>query len=172
MGWIDIIVSLRDRITGNVELGAGSARIQVRSGSGEVPGFRDVIDKGNNLKSALTNAIKNAQSRFGVSADIYGKRESIRTDEERKRYKSMYDKILSISPQRAQMFAASWEELGVDFTEYLDRWQVYIDRNTPSAEAVNRPADNHKSVVTEAKKSNMNQGVSNAAGNTEIKVTI
>lgn len=172
MGWIDIIVSLKDRVTGNVELGGGSARIQVRSGSGDVPGFRDVIDKGNNLKSALTNAIKNAQSRFGISADIYGKREGVRTEEEIKRFKSMLEQIKLISVQRAQMFSGGWEELGVDFTEYLDRWQMYIDRNTPSAEATNKSADNRKSVVTEAKESNTNQGVSDAAGSTEIKLKI
>jgi hypothetical protein len=128
MGWITVYISLKDRITGNTELGAGSARIQVNRGV-EEPGFRDVIDMGNNHKSALTNAIKNAQSRFGISADIYQRRESVPTDEERKRHDSMKSLIYGISPTRSKMFAEQWTNLGTDWTEFLDRWQIYIDNN-------------------------------------------
>jgi len=127
-GWINIIVSLKDRITGNVELGADSARIQVKTGT-EVPNFRDIIDMGNNLKSALSKAIKNAQSRFGVSADIYGRRESVPTEEERVRYEKMSKDIYEISPTRAQIFKDQWAGLGTDWSEFLDKWQVYINRN-------------------------------------------
>lgn len=127
-GWINVIVSLTDRITNNVELGADSARIQVRR-EAEVPSFRDIIDMGNNLKSALSKAIKNAQSRFGIAADIYQKRESVPTDEERKRYEQMATEIYAISPTRAQMFKEQWAGLGTDWSEFLDKWQVYIDRS-------------------------------------------
>jgi hypothetical protein len=129
-GWIDIVISLKDRVTGNVELGAGSAKIQRRRSDGEI------LDKGNNLKSALTNAIKNAQSRFGTGADVYGKREETRSDEEVSRFKQMLSAIKAMSPTRAQMFESQWKELGVDFTEFLDRWQVYIDRNSPAESKV------------------------------------
>lgn len=129
MGWINVIVSLKDRITGNTELGAGSARIQVSRGV-ETPGFRDVIDMSNNIKSALTNAIKNAQSRFGIAADVYQKRESIPTDAERDRAAEMRARIYEINATRAKMFTEQWNNLGTDWTEFLDRWQVYIDRNT------------------------------------------
>lgn len=135
MGWINVIVSLEDRITGNTELGAGSARIQVSRGV-ETPGFRDVIDMSNNIKSALTNAIKNAQSRFGIAADVYQKRESIPTDAERDRSVEMRLKIHEINATRARMFTEQWNNLGTDWTEFLDRWQVYIDRNTAQ-----KPAD-------------------------------
>ena len=128
LGWIDIIVSLEDRLTGNVELGAGSARIQVRQGVTEAPGFRDVVDKGNNLKSALTNAIKNAQSRFGYGADVYGKRESVRTKDDIERYKKLYDDVKALSTTKAQVFAQQWDELGTDFTDFLDGWQFFVDR--------------------------------------------
>lgn len=134
LGWINVIVSLRDRITGNTELGAGAARIQVSRGV-ETPGFRDVIDMSNNIKSALTNAIKNAQSRFGIAADVYQRRESIPTDDERKRFDEMKKQIHEINATRSRMFAEQWVNLGTDWTEFLDRWQVYVDRNKPQKAA-------------------------------------
>lgn len=129
MGWISIIVSLTDRTTGNTELGAGSARIQVSRGV-ETPGFRDVIDMSNNVKAALTNAIKNAQSRFGIAADVYQRRESVPTDAERGRFDELKKLIHAISATRAKMFQEQWNDLGTDWSEFLDKWQVYIDRNT------------------------------------------
>ena len=133
LGWIDIIVSLEDRITGNVELGAGSARIQVRRNTVEPYQASDIVDKGNNLKAALTNACKNAQSKFGTSADVYGKRESIRTPDEISRFNQMLSTVKRMNPARAKMFEDTWHGLGVDFTEFLDQWQVYIDRFAPEA---------------------------------------
>lgn len=129
MGWITVIVSLTDRTTGNTELGAGSARIQVSRGV-EVPGFRDVIDMSNNVKAALTNAIKNAQSRFGIAADVYQRRESVPTDAERGRYDELKKQIHAINATRAKMFQDQWNDLGTDWSEFLDKWQVYVDRNT------------------------------------------
>lgn len=129
MGWISVIVSLTDRTTGNTELGAGSARIQVSRGV-ETPGFRDVIDMSNNIKAALTNAIKNAQSRFGIAADVYQRRESVPTEAERERFKALKKEIHEISATRAKMFEEQWKDLGTDWTEFLDRWQVYVDRNS------------------------------------------
>lgn len=162
LGWIDVIVSLEDRATGNIELGAGSARIQVRRDSQDPPGFRDVVDKGNNLKSALTNAIKNAQSRFGYGADIYGKREGLRTEEDLERYKRLLVDIKSISQSKAQVFEEQWNELGVDFSDFLDGWQYYVDRvkkkNEVSAEVK----------VTETIK--VNQGVSTQVTNGKKKI--
>lgn len=129
MGWINVIVSLTDRTTGNTELGAGSARIQVSRGV-ETPGFRDVIDMSNNIKAALTNAIKNAQSRFGIAADVYQRRESVPTDAERGRFEEMKKQIHAISATRAKIFADQWNDLGTDWSEFLEKWQVYIDRNS------------------------------------------
>ena len=134
MGWINCIVSLKDRITGNTELGAGAARIQVSRGI-EEPKFRDVIDMSNNVKAALTNAIKNAQSRFGISSDIYRRRESIPTEDERKRFELMKIQIYEINATRAKMFAEQWADLGTEWLEFLERWQVYIDRNTIKQES-------------------------------------
>jgi hypothetical protein len=127
-GWINIIISLTDKITGNVELGADSARIMVKRDA-EEPTFRDIIDMGNNLKSALSKAIKNAQSRFGVSADVYQKRESEPTVDERKRFETMLVQVKDISPSRAQILRDQWAGLGTDWSDFLDKWQVYVDRN-------------------------------------------
>lgn len=133
-GWINIIVSLKDKITGNIELGADSARIMVRR-EAEEPSFRDIIDMGNNIKSALSKAIKNAQSRFGISADVYQKRESEPTNDERKRYDIMLAQIAEISPSRAKIYQDQWANLGTDWSEFMDKWQVYIDRNKSSKAA-------------------------------------
>ena len=127
MGWINVVVSLKDRTTGNIELGSGAARIQVPKGVDE-PGFRDVIDMNNNIKAALTNAIKNAQSRFGICADIYGRRESIPSNLERERFDSLKIEIKAISTTRALQFEEGWNSLGTDWTEYMDKWQSWIDR--------------------------------------------
>lgn len=127
MGWISVIISLKDRTTGNVELGAGAARIQVPKGVDE-PGFRDVIDMNNNVKAALTNAIKNAQSRFGICADIYGRRESVPNDLERERFENLEKDIKTISATRALQFKEGWNSLGTDWNEYLDKWQNWFDR--------------------------------------------
>jgi len=128
MGWISVIISLEDRITGNVELGADAARVQVKSGNPEEPTFRDIIDKGNNLKAALTDAIKNAQSRFGYAADIYRKRESVPTEEERKRFKALVAEIKSVSLMHGDICAEQWNQLGSDFDTYLRRWEIWLKK--------------------------------------------
>ena len=128
-GWIDVIVSVTDKITRNTELGAGSAKIQVSNNTGSI------LDKGNNLTSALTKAIKNAQSRFGHASDIYKKRQEVPSDDEKDRFKSMLIHIKQLNPSRANIFAEQWDQLGTDFTEYLDYWQVYIDKNIQKAES-------------------------------------
>lgn len=139
-GWISVIVRLTNRISGNNELGGASVRIQVRQGSGLEPTFRDIIDKGNNVAAAVTRACKNAQSKFGHAADIYGKREQVRTEDEKKRYKELH-KLISgnLSQLRADQFREGWDALGADFSEYLDSWERYITKITPkkpSAETV------------------------------------
>ncbi len=128
LGWIRCYVSLKDRITGNTELGSGAARIQVSRGIKE-PAWGDVLDMGNASKAALTNAIKNAQSKFGTAADVYRKRESVPTNEERDRFESMKSQIYNINATRAKQFAEKWALLGTDWTDFLDAWQVYVDRN-------------------------------------------
>jgi hypothetical protein len=129
-GWVNVIVSLTDKITGNVELGADSARIMVKRDA-DSPTYRDILDMGNNLKSALSKAIKNAQSRFGVAADVYRKIESEPTQDERERYKQVLQAVNTISPTRSQVFKDQWVGLGTDWSQFLDKWQVYIDRNKP-----------------------------------------
>lgn len=133
-GWITIVVALEDRLTGNVELGTGSARIQVKQGAGDLPSFRDIIDKGNNVTAALTKAIKNAQSRFGWGADVYGKREEVPTDEEKARFELVFKELSKLKFHKAQQFKEAWEQLGVDYSEFLDEWQMFIDRSLKLSE--------------------------------------
>lgn len=111
---VSAVVSLTNGITGNKEIGGDSAKI-----------FNDV---GNSIKSAISKAIKNAQSKFGVAADVYQKRESIPTDDERKRFDELFSKIKSVNPQRASMMERGWQELGTDWAQYLDSWSSYISK--------------------------------------------
>jgi len=138
-GWIDVIVSVTDRTTGNNELGSGSAKIQTSTSTGKV------LDKGNNLTSALSKAIKNAQSRFGHAADIYRKLQELPDDDERERYETMLSQIKNINLTRSYTFAEQWDQLGTGFTDYLDRWQVYVDKqNAKSSLEGSKMEDNKK----------------------------
>lgn len=132
LGWIDIIVSLEDRITGNIELGAGSARIQVRRDA-EAPSFRDIIDKSNNIKAALTEAIKNAQSRFGFGADVYRRRESVPTEDERERFSKIHSELKKLNIMYSQRFEEQWNQLGTDWTDFLNQWQEFVNAKSSSA---------------------------------------
>ncbi|HUV85080.1 MAG TPA: hypothetical protein VMV86_05175 [Methanosarcinales archaeon] len=136
-GWITVIVSLEDRLTGNVELGAGASRIHVRSGT-ELPNFRDIIDLGNNEKAALTQAIKNAQSRFGISADIYGKRDEVSTTQEKEAFEILRNKIKAISLNKATLFTEQWNNLGTGYTEFLNKWEVYVNMNSAEVKLNNQ----------------------------------
>lgn len=121
-GWISVIVQVTDRTTGNTELGGGASLVQVSKASGKI------LDKGNNLTSALSKAIKNAHSRFGHAADVYHKLHELPTDEEKERYESLLAQIQSINPTRAYTYADQWSQLGTDFESYLDKWQSYVTR--------------------------------------------
>lgn len=171
LGWIDVIISLEDRLTGNTEIGGGSARIQTRRDASEPYVSKDIIDKGNNLKAAITNACKNAESRFGVGADVYGKREATRTEEEKIRFSSMLKEIQQISKTRAQLFETGWNEIGVDFSEYLDKWQIYINRNTKVSTEKSKDSLASDTKVIETK-SQIKSNASSTTDNKEIKVII
>jgi len=104
-------------------------RIQVKRDSGPEPTFRDIIDKGNNVAAVVTRACKNAESRFGHGADIYGKREAVRTEEEKERYEHLLKLAkANISADRARLFQEGWEALGADFSEYLEKWEAYLNK--------------------------------------------
>lgn len=109
--WIIVGVKLTDML-GNTELGLKAHRIQfnadkkkaVQSGQmdiGQLTPF-DMIDVGNDVSACLTEAIKNAQSRFGIAADIYNKQ--------------------ILSPEQL-------EELEKDFKMYLDTIQNPVKKS-------------------------------------------
>lgn len=72
-----ITLELTDRVSGNTEIGVGAARIQVKTAAkdefiktGKLSPF-DIVDFDKNIKSARTNAKKDAIKEFGFCADIY-----------------------------------------------------------------------------------------------------
>ena len=131
-GWVTCFVVTTDRITGNSELGADSARIACKKGTSEV------VDLGNNVKSALSRAIKNAQAKFGHAADVYQKRESIPTDDERERYNNLYKDIKVLESKAANIMKERWAELGTDWSIFLDQWEEYYQ--TLEERAANKPS--------------------------------
>jgi hypothetical protein len=139
--WISVIVKVTDRITGNSELGAGAAQIQVSKSTDKV------LDKGNNLTAALSKAIKNAQSRFGHAADIYHKLQELPTDDEKERYESLLAQVKNINPTRSYTFAEQWTQLGTDYTGYLDRWQIYVDRNSQNQDTQSSQGSKKQSLI-------------------------
>lgn len=91
--WIIVGIEVKDKISENVELGLAAHRIQFKADKkkaitgyydeqkqwhaptmnmGELTPF-DMIDVSNDAKAALTDAIKNGQSRHGICSDIYQK---------------------------------------------------------------------------------------------------
>jgi len=120
LGWIFATVELTDGTTGNSEIGAGAARIQVSKeakAKGNITPF-DIIDLDKNAKSALTNAIKNAQSRFGTCADVYNRRESILTEEERSRFESA---ILNVPAAKRSLVREAFKKLKFDYADFIDK---------------------------------------------------
>lgn len=74
-----VTLELTDRISGNTEIGVGAARIQVKTAAkdefiktGKLSPF-DIVDFDKNIKSARTNAKKDAIKEFGFCADVYNR---------------------------------------------------------------------------------------------------
>jgi len=97
------------------KIGSGAARIQVSKSAREdfvengkfISPF-DYVDYGNARKSALTNAIKNAQERFGVGADVNDR--IILSDEEIKLINDKYDELFEsiIDPRTKNKVRERW----------------------------------------------------------------
>jgi len=105
--WIYVIVRVTVKVGDKTisRIGAGASRLQitrearakVESGQGIVTPL-DYVDIGNDIKAAITKAIKNAQERFGIAADINDRivlsQEEIDLLEER--FKELADSIVDI----------------------------------------------------------------------------
>lgn len=96
-------------------VGTGSARIQVKTSAkeeflkngGTISPF-DYVDFGNSRKSALTLAIKNAQERFGIGADITNR--IILSKEETDRIREEFDRLLLLldDPRDKNRYKEKW----------------------------------------------------------------
>lgn len=82
------------------KVGTGSARVQIKTAakkahedSGRVITPFDYVDFGNSRKAALTLAIKNAQERFGIGADITGR--VVLSVEDLEKIKETYTELMS-----------------------------------------------------------------------------
>jgi len=87
---VGVIVS--DNITHEIRVGIDAHRLTFKKGEEKNPD--NVIDIGNDAKSALTEALRNAYSRFGVCADVYNKQLQVGPSPENiKSLESMYQSI-------------------------------------------------------------------------------
>lgn len=127
--WVIVGVEVEDRLTKNTELGLKAHRIQFSAEKkkavtgywenntyypptmdiGQLTPF-DMIDVGNDVSSALTEAIKNAQSRFGVAADVYEK--NILSDEDLKQLEIDFIDFLTTiqNPVSKSKYRQEWKE--------------------------------------------------------------
>jgi len=44
----------------------------------------------------------------------------------------------TISPAKAKLLKEQWDALGTDFSEFLDRWQVFVDKQARSGPEVQK----------------------------------
>jgi hypothetical protein len=136
IGWVYAAVRITDIVTGNSEIGAGAARIQVSRDAkerGNITPF-DIIDFDKNIKSAVTNAIKNTQMRFGTCADIYQRREETLTEDEKTRFESL---ILNAPIVKRQIIRDAWKKLKFDYSDFLDK----LENRYPTTEVQAKVVD-------------------------------
>lgn len=136
-GWVYCGVRLKDRKTGNSEVGVGGARIQIKRGT-EIPDYKSIVDFDKNIKSALSQAIKDAQKRFGYCADIYDRRESEISELDRERYLELLKRIPFEIRDRVE---TKWKDMKSGYSEWLDTMEEKFpapkEGQTPMPEAEN-----------------------------------
>lgn len=124
-------VELKDKVTGNVELGLKAHRIQIKKDKkdaiengrmtmADLTPF-DVIDFGNDSAAALTDAIKNAESRFGICADVY--RKIVYSKEELDTLNSRFNTVIEKieQPLLKRKIIENWNALKGNKEEFLNK---------------------------------------------------
>ncbi len=132
--WVTTTVEIKAYLSPSIyisNLGSGAARLQIpkeyndRAKALKADGKMverlnflnslspiDWIDVGNDFKSSLSKAISNAQSRFGVGADIYNK--EVLPPEYREKYsKAIEDLISKATPMEQIRLKKAWDECKV-----------------------------------------------------------
>ena len=128
-------VELTNRITGNTEIGTGGTRIKISKNArlrlekgGAVTPF-DIIDLGHDKAAALTAAIKNAESRFGVCADVYNRTEELRTEDDVERYQEVFKRVPF---DKKEAFNEYWRKMKCGYGEWLDAMEMKFPEVQPS----------------------------------------
>lgn len=133
IGQIRAVVVLKNRVTGNVEVGGGGARIQVTKKARErlLAGTQstilpfDIVDYDKNVKAAIENARKNAQRQFGICSDVYRRQEFSASAEEEMLFDSLMEQV---SLKWRQYFTEKWQELGAGFEEFLESLEANLEK--------------------------------------------
>lgn len=122
--WFALVaVSVTDRTTGNNELGISMHRIQLKKDSKE-KGIVEFVDPGNDIKACLSEAIKNAQARFGIASDVYQRRELDRTDEERRRFEELISKVKR--QDLKEQLIGRWKDPDLDVEGFLNALEEFV----------------------------------------------
>lgn len=113
---VQVIVELTDLKTGTTEIGVGSARVQIKKTSREdleagrkVLTPFDIVDYDKSVKSARTQAKKDAIKEFDVCADIYDR--IVVSKEIHDQWKKEYDRIVDkyiVDPTTKAKFNQRW----------------------------------------------------------------
>lgn len=122
--FILVAVKVKDRQTGNTEVGISMHRIQLKKSAKE-QGIIEFVDPGNDAKAALSEAIKNAQVRFGIAADVYQRREIERTEDERKRFYELLEKVRN-KDVREQLLGL-WKNPELEVDEFLESLEQFVN---------------------------------------------
>ncbi|RLB96243.1 MAG: hypothetical protein DRH90_24790 [Deltaproteobacteria bacterium] len=151
MGHVRAEVVLKNRVTGNQEVGVGAARIQVtrearkRLTEGSQQGILpfDVVSYNNNVKAAVEEARKNCMRGFGICSDVYRRQQFEPTEEESDRFMELMNQV---SLKWKQQFGAEWDDLGADFEIFLDGIEDNLDKYKKKEQTKNNN-DNKKGSV-------------------------
>lgn len=127
------VVTVTDLVTGESRVGTDAHRITFKKGLPPSP--ESLVDMGNDAKSALSEAIRNAYSRFGISADVYKKvmSEPI-TDEQRTKLVQLFDSIPEVSQMWKIEQTLKFNKLHKEeANSFLEQLKVKIDERKANA---------------------------------------
>jgi len=137
--WIVYTVQIEAWVSPNISItktGAGGARLQIPrnlKGKDGRPVRQitplDFIDVGNDFKSALTKAIQNAQSKFGICGDVYNK--GIIAPEIREKIENAWSELIKtiVNPIQAVQARNEWAEAKEKKRNLFDVYEKYFEQH-------------------------------------------
>jgi hypothetical protein len=144
-GVVVAVTKIRDLITGELRTGVDAHRITIKKearGKVSINPTSDIVDIGNDYKSASQEALRNAYSRFGICADVYKRILTTKpTPEQSSRFYKIIDIVLdriTKSPDEDKKkkimnwqdsIVEQWKKCtNLNADEYLDKLELIINK--------------------------------------------